>query len=55
MNLWMIWKILMKLHYMKKKNTYIDLKMKDITDSDYNYAKISIFMLKVTRYCWLNF
>lgn len=54
MNLWMIWKILMKLHYMKK-NTFIDLKMKDITDSDYNYAKISICMLKVTRYCWLNF
>ena len=35
MNLWMIWKILIKLHYMKK-NTFIDLKMKDITDSDYN-------------------
>ena len=44
----------MKLHYMKK-NTYVDLKMKSITDLDYNYAKIMICMLKVTRYCWIKF
>ena len=44
----------MKLHYMKK-NTYVDLKMKSITDLDYNYAKIMICMLKVARYCWLKF
>ena len=38
-----------------KKNTYVDLKMKSITDLDYNYAKIMICMLKVARYCWLKF
>ena len=39
MNIWITGKRLMKQHYLKKKEFYSNLNLKDITDADYMHAK----------------
>ena len=39
MNIWITGKRLMKQHYLKKKELYSNLNLKDITDADYMHAK----------------
>ena len=39
MNLWIIGKITMKHHYLKKEDFYSHLNLEDITDADYVHPK----------------
>ena len=39
MNIWITGKRLMKQHYLKKREFYSNLNLKDITDADYMHAK----------------
>ena len=39
MNIWMIEKTSMRHHYLKKKDFYSHLNIKNIIDADYMYAK----------------